>query len=394
MADFGKSRCGRFRRRSAGLLVLALGLAAPLGLATPAAGGDIVLPPGFTARVYVTGEGFDRGREGARGVPVAVTLAFDASGTLYLARSGSRYGSGQSEELLTRIYRIPPGGARLTPATEGAHAYGPPLRNPEVGTLTAGGAMLLTTYDPDREIGVLYRMVDGRPALFAGGTPPAGRPAVFKQPEAVVVDPAGALYVADRARGVVVKLDAAGRVADPSYLALPRARMLALDESGHLWAAGDGTAAAPWQDGQGQIWRVGPDGAGRLVFEGSHPAAIAAAPGPALLVAQRHEKKLFLLTPDGRRLELASFPGDLMPRGLAFAPVTPETQRAGIAGDLFLVTFALRTWYLNEVVRISGPFAEFVRQGGQPALTEPEGPEPEAPAPASRRPRPRGRPAP
>jgi hypothetical protein len=53
-----------------------------------------------------------------------------------------------------------------------------------------------------------------------------------------------------------------------------------------------------------------------------------------------------------------------MPRGLAFAPDTPETRRAGIAGDLFVVSFVLRTWYLNEVVRITGPFAEWIRKGG------------------------------
>ena len=40
----------------------------------------------------------------------------------------------------------------------------------------------------------------------------------------------------------------------------------------------------------------------------------------------------------------------------------PETVQAGIAGDLFVVTFVLRTWYLNEVLRISGPFADFVRR--------------------------------
>jgi hypothetical protein len=35
-----------------------------------------------------------------------------------------------------------------------------------------------------------------------------------------------------------------------------------------------------------------------------------------------------------------------------------------VAGDLFVVSFVLRTWYLNEVVRITGPFAEWIRKGG------------------------------
>ena len=49
-------------------------------------------------------------------------------------------------------------------------------------------------------------------------------------------------------------------------------------------------------------------------------------------------------------------------RGLAFAPVTPETRRAGIAGDLFLVVVRRQMWTINEVVRISGPFDEHVRR--------------------------------
>ena len=72
------------------------------------------------------------------------------------------------------------------------------------------------------------------------------------------------------------------------------------------------------------------------------------------------------MTPDGRRIEFARLEGDLTPRALAFAPSTAETRRAGIAGQLFVVTFALRTWYLNEVIQVSGPFDEFVRREGRP----------------------------
>jgi hypothetical protein len=53
---------------------------------------ELLLPPGFTAEVYVTGDGFapDAWR-GRRGVPSATTLAVDHAGTLYLARTGRRY---------------------------------------------------------------------------------------------------------------------------------------------------------------------------------------------------------------------------------------------------------------------------------------------------------------
>jgi len=72
---------------------------------------DVLVPPGFTVRVYVTGTGFEGGRGGA-GIPAASTLAFDEGGVLYLARTGRRYFSGEVEDLWP-IYRVPPGGAHL-----------------------------------------------------------------------------------------------------------------------------------------------------------------------------------------------------------------------------------------------------------------------------------------
>jgi hypothetical protein len=51
-----------------------------------------------------------------------------------------------------------------------------------------------------------------------------------------------------------------------------------------------------------------------------------------------------------------------MIRTLAFAPVTPETRKAGIAGDLFVVAISRQIWAVNQVIRVSGPFDEFVRQ--------------------------------
>jgi len=44
------------------------------------------------------------------------------------------------------------------------------------------------------------------------------------------------------------------------------------------------------------------------------------------------------------------------------APVTPETERAGIAGSLFVVAIGKGAWPVNEVLKISGPFARFLRE--------------------------------
>lgn len=138
--------------------------------------GELVLPPGFTATVYVTGEGFDTGTaQGVRGMPAVSTLAFDEAGFLYLARTGRRYVGGEVEDIWP-VYRVPPGGARLTPKTEPSFFYGPPLPNPQVGAVRNGRDLFLTTFDRDRKIGVLYRITEGRIELVAGGTPPPGRP--------------------------------------------------------------------------------------------------------------------------------------------------------------------------------------------------------------------------
>jgi DNA-binding beta-propeller fold protein YncE len=91
------------------------------------------------------------------------------------------------------------------------------------------------------------------------------------------------------------------------------------------------------------------------------PAGIAVSAGGHAFVADRQGSEIFVVTPEGRRLPFLTYTQGDAPRGLAFAPDTPETRRAGIAGDLFVSTISMGAWTVNDVVRISGPFDELVR---------------------------------
>jgi DNA-binding beta-propeller fold protein YncE len=345
----------RSKRVGAGL-ILALALAAPsIALA------EILLPPGFVVRVYVTGEGFETpsGSPG-RGIPSTATLTVDHQGVIYLARTGRRYSSGEYDYLAS-LYRIPAGGARLTPSTEARYFHGPPLINSQVSGGRGGHDILLTTFDRDRRVGALYRLAAGRVQLIAGGTPEAGAPPVLIQPEGCAVDAAGNVFVTDRERGVVLRLGSGGQILDLAYVSVTRPRVLAVDEADHLWIASDGNAEAPWQPGPGELWRVSPGGDRRRVLEG--PMAQGLAPGPRgfVFVADRQGSEIFAVNPEGKRVNLARFTDGHAPRGLAFVPDTPQTRAAGLAGDLLVVLIRSGTFQLNEVVRISGPFADLVR---------------------------------
>ena len=224
-----------------------------------------------------------------------------------------------------------------------------------------GHELFVTTFDRERKVGAVYRMVDGRAELFAGGTPERGVRAVLRQPEACAVDSAGNVYVTDRAQGVIVRLNPEGRVLDPAYVTIARPRLLAVDERDHLWIGSDGSAEAPYQQGPGEIVRVSPQGTSEVVYRGPVVAALGVGPGNSLFVADRHEKQIFILTQDGKRAEFASFTDGDVPRSLGFAPVSPEARRAGVAGDLFVVTIKNGTWLVNEVLRVSGPFNDLTR---------------------------------
>jgi hypothetical protein len=331
-------------------------------LASCPAWAEVEVPPGLSVRLYVTGEGFDSTESrAARGIPAASTLTFDPEGVLYLARTGRRYMGGDADDKFP-LYRIPVGGARLTRDSESRYLHGPPLPNPQVGAVRGARELFVTTFDRDRKIGVLYRIVDGRAELFAGGTPDPGQSPVLKQPEGVAIDPAGGFFVADRDRGVIVRLDGNGRVVDPRYAVMMRPRVLAVESSGALWVGSDAAAEAPWQPGPGEIWRVSREGEPRLVLSGPVAQAISLSPGGHLLVADRQGAQVFAIAPDGVRIDLARFTDGDAPRSLAFAPVTPETRRAGIAGDLFVVTINRGTWPLNEVLRISGSLDDVLRE--------------------------------
>jgi len=323
---------------------------------------EIQLPPGFSVKVYVTGEGFETtGGAGGRGIPTTPTLAVDPTGALYLARGGRRYSAGEFD-YLQRMYRIPPGGARLTPATEERYFHGPPLINAQVMGARGGRELLVSTFDRDRRVGVLYRLASGRIQLFAGGTPERGLPPALVQPEGVAVDAAGHVYVADRERGVVVRLDAGGNLLDAGYVRVTRPRALVVDETDHLWIGSDGTAEAPWQPGPGELWRVSPGGERRLVLEGPMAQGLAPGPGGVVFVADRQKGEIFAVSPDGTRMNLARFTDGDAPRGLAFVPSTAETRANGLAGDLLVAVTRSGSFQLNDIVRISGPFADLVQQ--------------------------------
>jgi sugar lactone lactonase YvrE len=337
-------------------------------LAMPAAAlAEIVLPPGFTAEVYVTGDGFDTsdGRA-AHGVPSSSTLVIDRTGVLYLGRSGRRYSGGEIDDLWP-VFRFPPGGARVTKGTERPFLYGPPLHSAQAAGLRRDGELLVTTFDRDRKVGVLYIMVNGHAELFAGGTPPMRSIApLLVQPEGAAGDAAGNVYVADRAQDRVLKIDARGAVVDASHVAVKRPRLLALGGDGVLWIAADGSAEAPWQRGPGEIWRRAGDAAATLVRNGPVAAGMALASTGHLFVADRQAGEIFALTAEGRSLPFARFTDGDAPRALAFAPVTPDTERAGIAGSLFLVAIRRGAWPVNEVLRISGPFEQFLKESAAP----------------------------
>ena len=236
----------RPRRRSRWVAPLAV---VALCLLAIAARCEVRLPPGFVKEVYVTGQGFATGR-GSRGIPATSTLVFDHAGSLFLARTGARYQNAETDDLAP-VYRVPPGGGRLTPDTESRFLYGPPLRNAQAAAVRGGLELFVTTFDRDRRLGVLYRVVDGRAELYAGGTPPRDAPPLLRQPEGRPSTRRGASTSPIGNRDAWSFSIRRGVVLDPRYVAVQRPRVLAMDATDTLWIGADGNAEAPWQQGPG-----------------------------------------------------------------------------------------------------------------------------------------------
>src|SRR4030095_17018236 len=111
------------------------------------------------------------------------------------ARSGRTYIAGEVSDR-SPLYRIPVGGARLTPDTEARYFYGPPLPSPQVAGARRG--LFRTPLGAERRSGPHYRIIAGGADVFAVGTPERGSQPIMRQPEGVAVDSAGSVYVADR----------------------------------------------------------------------------------------------------------------------------------------------------------------------------------------------------
>lgn len=351
-----------------------LGLAFALGLLldgtawTRLSSAEINLPAGFTVTTHITGSGFDPNRtRNVPGLPAIVSLAFDYQGNFYLARTANRLREIYGKEMAA-IYRVPAGGAKVSPKTETRFLLGPPLPDPDEVAVNRKGEVLVSTSNRAEGYGSVYRLtVSGSVSLFAGGRPTSGSPPLLRDPDGIAFDEAGNVYVIDSALGVVVKLDSQGRVINPRFLSgLGRGRTLTFDSRGYLWIGSDGTHDSPDHDGSGRIYQARlPEGQLQLVHSGPLPSGMSLSPSGYLFVAQRRSGKIFVITPEGRRIEFASFTGLSALRTLAFPPVTPETKKAGIAGNLFVIVFPMLDFPVRQVVRITGPFDTYVKQGSR-----------------------------
>jgi sugar lactone lactonase YvrE len=317
------------------------------------------LPPGFQASIYVTGAGF---HDDQRGIPAVVSMTFDHRSTLYFARTANRlkeiYGRGDA-----RVYRMPPGAAKVTPATENRFLFGPPLEDPDELAVNRRGEVFVSASHP-AGYGVIYRLnSNGSASLFAGGPAVSGEP-LLRDPEGIAFDKADNVYIVDTSLGVVVKLDDKGKVLDPRWLTgLGRGRTLTVDAKDNLWIGSDGAHDSEPIDRNGEILRV-PLSGGKpeTVYSGALPSGVSFSPGENLFVAQRRAHKIFALTPAGKRVEFALFTGRSSLRTLAFPPVTDQTRKLGIAGDLFVMVFPMLDYPVREIIRITGPFDDYIKR--------------------------------
>ena len=324
---------------------------------------SIILPPGFTLSTYVSGTGFGP-RASDRGIPAVVAATFDLRGNLYLARTANRLREidGRSD---ASVYRIPPGGATVTRETEAGVLLGPPLTDPREVAVNRKGEVFVSAGDQASGFGSVYRIgASGEATLFAGGAPAPGSQPLLKDPQGIAFDEADNVYVIDEAQGTIVKLDPQGSVLNLRLVSdIGRGRTLTFDGRGRAWIGSDGPHDTPHEDGSGIVFRASlSDWKLQKVHAGPLPSGMSLSPGGNLFVAQRRSGRIFALTPQGRRINFASFETGAALRTLAFSPVTPETRKAGIAGSLFVVVFPELDYPVREIVRISGPFDIYVGQ--------------------------------
>jgi len=318
------------------------------------------LPPGFQVSLYVTGSGFHRNQ---RGIPAVVAMSFGPDGTLYFARTANRLKEiyGRSD---ARLYRVPPGAAKITAATEKQFLFGPLLDDPDELTVNRRGEVFVSTRHATG-YGSIYRLnPNGTATLFAGGPAPSGKP-LLQDPEDIAFDQADNVYVIDSDLGVVVKLDPNGKVLNRRWLTgIGRGRTLTIDSRDNLWIGSDGSHDSEHIDRHGEILRVQlSSGKRETIYSGALPSGMSFSPGGHLFVAQRRSHKLFALAADGKRVEFATFSGRAALRTLAFPPVNEHTRKLGLAGDLFVMVFPVLDYPVREVIRISGPFDDFVKRG-------------------------------
>jgi len=329
---------------------------------------DMTLPPGFKASTFFSGSGFDPDRnQNAGGIPAIVSFVFDHQGNLYFARTANRLREIYDSDSAP-IYRVPAGIRRIDPKTEQKFLFGPDLKDPDEVAVNDQGEVFVSSSDLREGYGSVYRLSpDGKAALFAGGPPAKGGQPLFLDPEGIAFDHQGNVYVTDRDLGKVVKLDKGGKLINPEFIkGLGRVRTLTFDPRGFFWVGSDGPHFTPHEDGSGRIFRAAlPDGRLKLLHSGPLASGMGLSPKGNLFAAQRRSGLLFALTPGGRRVEFATFDGDAALRTLAFPPDTEETRQAGIAGDLFVMVFPELDYPVREIIRISGPFDEYVEKAAR-----------------------------
>jgi sugar lactone lactonase YvrE len=325
---------------------------------------SLKLPPGFKTAIYLTGTGFDPNKDAnVSGLPALVRLTFDHQGILFLARTGNRLSEIYGKDSAP-IYRIPLGTRLIKPSNEKKFLFGPELRHPHAVAVNKKGEVYVSTRDTLAGYGSIYRLaLNGEATLFAGGPPIAGSTPLFVHPEGIAIDEENHVYVIDYVLGVVVKLSASGKVLNPRFMeGLGRGRILTYDPRGFLWVGTDGLHIRPHIDGWGRIYRMSlADSTSEFFFGGPLPSGLSLSPEGYLFVAQRRSGFLFALTPEGKRIDFGIFSENTAIRTLAFPPDNEITRKAGIVGDLFVIVFPELDYPVREIIRIKGPFDEFVR---------------------------------